>query len=1215
MEAVVLARRWVTLVECQTSSSNEMRNLLLSVSDKLRQTLEPVRSELTAPDREAWGLVSSAQKVALGELEAVCRLFDPEFLLPESEPSADEVMARELLLVPSLRICDDWSVETPAALVQAIRDWVAEPVSPRQAFDARLHDGDVFGARLLLGTAIDDEPASVHEDDLRRERDSWGMQLSRRVQEVRREIEVGSAYGYVSDADRSAWEGELVLREARVSEEERFDRSIRGVNGVSERVRQNLARKAAGVRRAMSDLSTEGASATDIAEVGKALEEGDIATANELLERVRAGLPPWPEDKALADPFASFMLSVAGLEEWLNNRRNREPVDATIKRGEPIPGLDLSQVAGAQRDQAAGMFTDWNRIKAKKAAEAGLLRSFFTGLGFILPSPPSREEESPGRMEVWTMSSTLVEDRAVCPIPHFGSGANGRYRVICLWERPAEDDIVRMIGESSLHRATIVLYFGRMSERKWRDMSLKTKRTHKSFLLLDEVMLLFLAGERASRLAAFFSTVLPFAYSDPYDATAGLVPPEMFFGRAAELQAIFGVNGRCFIYGGRQLGKTALMRRAEQQFHAPEAGRHSIWIDLRAEGIGVNRSAAEIWVPIAASLKAAKVLTEATGSAAVTKKSGVEALLKQLGVFLEEKPGRRILLLLDEADRFFEEDGRHDFAETRRLKQLMDVTQRRFKVVFAGLHNVLRMTERANHPLAHFGEPIKIGPFIDESEIREAKDLVCRPFMAAGFEFDSRSLVIRILAQTNYYPSLIQLYCHHLLRHMLAKVATTQRLAGPRYRVTSQDIEAVYSSGDLRDEIRHKFRLTLQLDLRYEVVAYAIALETLAGKCPHNVGMDWRSIWDKGAMPWWPEGFRGTGELEFRVLLDEMVALGVLSRNPQGRYSLRNPNIFLLLGNQEEIEAVLLKERKPTGEFDSSAFRPHRRDKPDSPLRSPLTYHQLSELLRQENRIMVIAGSEAAGADDLRPALRDYLQSAGTGTFFEVSGCPDPDSFRKRLESFNEKKVEGVNLVVVAASDPWSGIWVRKAKEFLDDRRSPQKFLTVVFLADPRGLWGAMADEVLNSLNIPWMSMLPWRASFVAQWLEDLKLPNKVDMLAEATGLWPFLLYSLVEQGISGTELDRRIDSLQRAQGNGLEIAGRLAGLGLDVPEPTRILKMLAELESATPGELAEFLECESELAARALRWAELLGLARRERDGRWSIDPIAQRLLLAESQ
>jgi hypothetical protein len=72
--------------------------------------------------------------------------------------------------------------------------------------------------------------------------------------------------------------------------------------------------------------------------------------------------------------------------------------------------------------------------------------------------------------------------------------------------------------------------------------------------------------------------------------------------------------------------------------------------------------------------------------------------------------------------------------------------------------------------------------------------------------------VIRILAQTNYYPSLIQLYCSHLLRHMLSQVASRQRPNGPRYVVTDRDIEQVYSSDALRDEIRSEFRLTLQLD-------------------------------------------------------------------------------------------------------------------------------------------------------------------------------------------------------------------------------------------------------------------------------------------------------------------------------------------------------------------------------------------------------------------
>ena len=1216
-EAIGLARRWVALRESQSPSNDQMRKLLMNIREKLEQSREPIRAELTGTDSDSWGLVASSQKTALRELQALQALFDPESPpLPASEPPADEALGRDMLYVPSIRIGADWSIETPAdELLLSIRQWLAEPVLFMDAFDARLERGDVFGARLLLMCAGDEHSTLDLEDSLRREHDSWRAKLKSALQEARRNIEIGSAYGYISDPERGVWESDLVVVEAQTAEHGHFDLALRSIVDISAFIRRNRDDRAGEVYGAITELARSGRSAADLAEVERVVSEGDIATANELLQRVRNGLSPWPEDLLIADPFRSFVSCIPALEDWLSSRKAREPVDLTIRKREAIPGLELGKVDGAQLDQAAKMFADWSMLKSRREPDAVKLQSFFSGIGFVLPKPPSREDKTQG-MEVWKMTSMTVEDRAVCPIPHFGSGAKGNYRVICRWERPTEDDIVQMIGDSSLHRATIVLYFGRMSERKWRDISRKTKVAHKSFVLVDEVMLLFLAGQSGSRLAAFFSTALPFAYSDPYDATAGLVPPEMFFGRTAELNAIHGVNGRCFIYGGRQLGKTALMRRAEQAFHAPEKRRYSTWIDLRAEGIGVNREASELWLPLAARLKEAGVLGGAFGFASLAKRGGVgvDALLQEVRRFLDEDAERRILLLLDEADRFFEQDGRHDFAETRRLKQLMDVTQRRFKVVFAGLHNVLRMTERANHPLAHFGEPIKIGPFIDEHEIREAQDLVRKPLLAAGFEFDAPSLVIRILAQTNYYPSLIQLYCHHLLRHMLAKVGTAQRPPGPRYRITNQDIEAVYSSGDLRDEIRNKFRLTLQLDLRYEVVAYAMALESLAGRCPHNEGMDWRSIWQRGAMQWWPEGFHDTSELDFRVLLDEMVELGVLSRNLERRYSLRNPNIFLLLGNQEEIETVLVKSRQPTGEFDSAAFRAHLRDQPNSPHRNPLTYQQLSELLSQENSILALAGSVAAGSDGLVPALKDYLALTSSGTLVEIGGCGDHVAFASALENITKKKqYDGLTLVVVPDTVPWSGIWVRDAKRLLARLRSPSRFVSVVFVADPVMMWGALGDEVLRELEIPWMSMLPWRESFVRQWLEDLKLPNVSERLGAATGFWPSLLYSMVEKRSIGNEFERRIDAAVHRWTDPQEVSKYLAEFGLNLHLPQQILGILAEWgPPAEPSELAELSECSRDVVDRALRWGELLGLARREGGDLWTLDPIVKQVLQA---
>jgi hypothetical protein len=753
-----------------------------------------------------------------------------------------------------------------------------------------------------------------------------------------------------------------------------------------------------------------------------------------------------------------------------------------------------------------------------------------------------------------------------------------------------------------------------MTERKWRDLSRKTKIARKSFVLIDEMLLLFLAAQAGSRLAALFATSLPYSFADPFDATAGFVPPEMFYGRSAELDAILGLNGRCFIYGGRQLGKTALMRRAEQMFHAPDKGRWSYYIDLRAEGIGVNRSASEVWQSIAAAMKSVGVLTEAPTLAELTKRAGIDSLLENIRAFLDKNAERRVLLLLDEADRFFEQDGRHDFSETRRLKQIMDSTQRRFKVVFAGLHNVLRMTERANHPLAHFGQPIKIGPFIEEHEIREARELIRLPLAAAGFEFDSRSLVMRILAQTNYYPSLIQLYCNHLLQHMLTRLAATQRLAGPRYKITSHDIEAVYSSSDLRGEIRAKFNFTLQLDPRYEVIAYGMAYEALAGPLTIVGGMEWRSIWLDCAIKWWSEGFRDTSELDFRVLLDEMVELGVLSRLSTGSYDLRNPNILLLLGNRDEIETVLARSRQPAVEFDSAVFHPRLRTQNGSHLRHPLTFQQISEILRHGNTVSAIAGTPAADVEELAGGLKAYVEQSGAGVCHIFDDVLNQQDFIVRLnEKIANRDMKGHTVFVVPSSVPWTGRWVAEAKDKLSHLKSPTGYVVVCFLADPKTLWGTFSDDRFNELSIPWISLLPWRETFVYQYLEDQQLTMTTDSIRSATGYWPALVYSLIEKCPQVRDLERQANAAKDGLKDNQVAKQLVAKFGLDVDITVPILTTLAELgEAMEPEDLSDLSEAPIDRVHRTLAWGELLGIVRREGANHWVLDEIVKQILLS---
>lgn len=1213
-EAVLLARKWIGLVESCGQHGSRLRALLSEVRLTLDKAAPRLAVELDNGEECERGLIKAAKAVVRSEFRAMQNLFDPGAQLPSAEPSAAEALAREVLLIPELHLFERWEVRaTPVDVVSAISEWSNAPEGWEHAYRARVESGDLFGAELIAQDCPDPTLAERWGTELKQERESWRLALARAIADARREVEVGRAYGYLNDQDLGQFETELVRCQTQAEQVGKFDAAIAVVGSVRKALESNRTTRTDQVRRSLSEIRRNEETEAGITEVEKVLGLGDVATANELLHRLRDGKPVWPQGHTSADLFTDFFPSVEqDVDAWLESNPARAVVEGAMRSGHKVGPLDFHRLGVAQRDQAAKLYALWSDLKSRKRAEAGQLEAFFSGLGLSFKRVQSANERANNR-DVWDLDIAELEDRTVCPVPHFGSMAKGRYRVICVWDQPAEEDILQFVGDSTLQKATIILYFARMKGHRWRELSRLAKTMRRTFLLIDEVMLVYLAAQSISRVSGFFQLALPFAYSAPYDATAGLVPPEMFYGRSAELDAVKGLNGRCFIYGGRQLGKTALLRRAEQSFHAPTAGRFSRWVDLRAEGIGVSRQAGDLWICLAEHLKTIKVLDSSVPIPNPSRKGSIDTVAQELRNFLGQDSDRRILLLLDEADRFFEQDGKSDFAETRRLKQLMDDTARRFKVVFAGLHNVLRMTERANHPLAHFGEPIKVGPLVDEDEIKEAEDLVRRPMAASGFCFESRSLVIRVLAQTNYYPSLIQLYCSHLLRHMQSRMAMVKRNSGPRYVITDRDIESVYSSGALRDEIRSKFRLTLQLDPRYEVVAYAIALAALRGAFTHADGLDWRSIRERGALYWWPEGFADTSELDFRVLLDEMVELGVLSDVRNGYYTLRNPNVLLLLGSQDEIEAVLVKDREPAVEFELS-FRPPLKATPSSHIRNPLTYQQLRELMRSENTITALAGNSAGGIAQVVEALRDYV--GGTAGVVLLDDCPDAPSFAKSLDrALKARDTEGNTLIVVPSTAPWSAGWIDAAEQKLNLLRSPSKFVSLVFLADPVTLWSAMRDRAsFVGMRAPWMSLLPWTDEFVKHWLADHQLPSEKEtrhQVRQVTGYWPSALQELVANCREEHELKRRIAEWSVSHIEPEDAKVWAEDLGLTIHDPKIVLQSLANWgEPATAVELAELGDVARDKVEQSLYWGDLLGLVVREGGDYWSLDPFISELL-----
>lgn len=1212
-EALRIPRQWLGLVELLGGRGDRLRVLLEEVHSVIKGSLPKVETELlNIPPSDLWGHVAAGQRQALSAVHGLLALFESEDAVREVEPPPPEILGRALLLIPDLPISEAWTGELDAPDALTLLEGTDTTVQrPMDAFKRRLERGDVLGGEMMIASGLLESDPGL----LRQVRDRWKAETRREIAECRRLVEVGSAYGYLQDADRGQIESKLAKWEAHLEEMRRFDLTLASIKKHRDKIEAVRDAKKAEVRAGLAAIAQTDANRGSSDDIERALSDGDVTRAYELLHWLEQGKPtPAELNEPDSEGFGDFFpLALSKIETWLQSNTRRDQIEIAILEGTLASHADSYMHDSVAREMSVRMYGAWADMKGQKSASDKRLSTLLTGLGFTVHEL-GRTELVSGR-EIWNLDAGVIDDRNLCALPTYGSFANGRYRIICVWGRPKEDEFLNWVGDASNSRPAIILYFGRQSEWKWRELSRLAKARRRSFVFLDETLLFYLFTVSGSRLAAWFDSTLPFAYTSPYDATAGLVPPEMFYGRSAELDAVFGLNGRCFIYGGRQLGKTALLKRAEQSFHRPKSGNFSKWIDLRAEGIGVSLAASEIWVTLYEKLRELGVLDLKSVAPTPGKKQSVEVVIKGIRDFLIQDGDRRILLLMDEADRFFEQDGRNDFEETRKIKQLMDDTQRRFKVVFAGLHNVLRMTERPNHPLAHFGEPIEIGPLREGIEMRAAADLIRKPMAAAGFAFESKGLVIRILAQTNYYPSLIQLYCSHLLRHALGQVASRTRVGGPRYVVHDRDIEQVYSSEALRDEIRAKFRLTLQLDPKYEVLAYAMALDLLRGNYAQNEGQSWQFIRQAGALNWWADGFRDTSELDFRVLLDEMVGLGVLRRLESGNYVLRNPNVLLLLGTQEEIETVLNKEREPVVEFEGASFRPPLRQQPSSPQKNVFSYQQLSRLLQRSNEVAIVAGTTAAGIEHVYSSLADYLGSGAAPVLFASSN--DAASFGRDLQTaLSDRPKDQVSVFVIPHTAPWTDRWIDEAKAKLRGLRSANKFVSVVFVADPATLWRQLNDhEEGDDADLPWISLLQWSDGFLRHWLEEQQLQLDAEdrsRLAGATGLWPSLIIDMAGECREVRKLREKIVEAESWSTDSVVLMQRWAAtFGLDIGVPAQIIDILAQFnEPVLASDLVIMTETNAHVVDLALRWGELLGIARREGAGYWTVDPFVSIVL-----
>jgi hypothetical protein len=1074
--------------------------------------------------------------------------------LRESELPALDCLNADLLLAPDVAMRG----LAPVGVVRS-EDVLAAADNPSwvDAFRDRCERGDHIGSGQIVevlrrrGIPGFEELEMERASAIERDRATWIGNLAA----CRRDLEEARRRGLLSEASAAELEGRLLSLELNDDRLD-FDQMSDEAGAIRQEIRD---RRGEGRQRFLDHL---GQRLTGIPRpraveqrVLELVEQDDLATAEELLVLAENGLD-LPSGLPDADDFSMVFPEVV-------TSLLQSPVDGRVvhaaRTGRVENAIDFSQLNEDRREAVAEALESWLSLAAQEAAPDGRLLRRLSPVLRHLGIDADHESRPAGLRSrsdrIW-LDLSGFRPRGKPMVPTFGSDLQGSLRLLLCWQRPSEVAMLDLLRQDNSGRPVLVLYFGVLSleQRQVVADECRPSRMRRSVGLIDDAVITFLAMRKESSYESTMRCILPFVPANPFRPhDAGNVPEEMFYGRSAELDQVTAqLGGSSFIYGGRQLGKSALLRAAVRAFQ--RVGSHkAIYIDLLGAGVGTALGPDSIW----------RLLWEELATAGVVKGGPpptelASELARATEDWLNAAEGRRLLVLLDESDRFLDADSEAvAFANVLRLKELMERTGRRFKVVFAGLHQVQRFNSIPNQPFAHLGRPIVVGPLTPGT----AFDLLVQPLAALGYRFESDDLVNRVLAYSNYQPSIIQLFGDALVRHMLARPI---RPGSEGHLITAKDVEDSYASSDLRERIRERFEWTLALDPRYKVIAYVVAYATMEHGTQIQLPM--RRI-REDAEEWWPAGFSTVTRDEFRALLEEMVGLGVLTRLEDGAYRLRSLNVLPLLGTPAHIEEQLLEavNLAMPKRFEPASYR-----RPltigGRAVRSPLTEAQLQQLLRP-GEVQVVFGATAMNVG----LVQDVLKKAGEGEFSVTirSGKAKPGAVAGRLDAGTAERP----LVVVFNA---RGLGQAQFGAVLEECRSGVRAFAhsgIILLTrseDLPVLRKHLSEGVLDEASL--VTLGPWNSESLQTWVAEADLPFQGDVglqtLLDATGGWPILVDEIVENWRSARDQSPHLAVLDDP-GRASDFV-RSTGLK-DDPVLRQAWSLLAEL--ALPGGAAEYAE------------------------------------------
>lgn len=552
------------------------------------------------------------------------------------------------------------------------------------------------------------------------------------------------------------------------------------------------------------------------------------------------------------------------------------------------------------REDSEKMVSNWP--VRKDMATPAQIQALFSQLGFSVNSATKVQghKEEMFRLSINASARSMADYRH--PIASFGTQMKSPLNVIILYGNYTERQLVDTVSSFDLGGVSIVL-IDRPLDKPARRLIGEIFHTQTSgqnpFLLIDQVLFMYLAMHQITeRIPALLKCTLPYTTYQPFVRDGGSTADEMFCGRTQELATIIDPNGACVVYGGRQLGKTALLERAESRCSKPEDKAFAVYINIincKTEDALVDKIIGDVVKKTGLQLSPCK---------------SIDNLCTQIDRLFRERKIVSLLLLLDEVDIFLAAIANAEYKPIQPLIDLKRETKNSFKFVLAGLHNVCRAKNATtkNGVFGQLGTPLCVKPLAPT----DALQLLSRPLRYLGFQIDRYPHLETILTNTNYYPGILQFFGYMLVETLSGQYAKYYHAAdgNPPFTLQDEQLAAVMTSSDLNRSIRDKFRWSLELDQRYFMIARCITMLYHFHDDDRSSG-SWLGFSVDEIISMANEYnihcLQNETHNGYINLLDEMVEMGILNQPCTGIYRLRRNSFVDIIGeNFDTLDAEII---------------------------------------------------------------------------------------------------------------------------------------------------------------------------------------------------------------------------------------------------------------------------------------------------------------------